>query len=159
MKIGGHGFGDHLRLLAPLFGVIAAVWVLRLVMHKAGAPASLVHLVSVSVAGAVSVLIAVLLIHFRRFGSYANVVVAVFLLTCWQELLIVAAIAFAALTGTKNVYIAPQYGGELSHARHIAGHLTFGVGIGTLFGAAMGCLLFWLLRRVVPVAAASKQAS
>ena len=38
MRIGEHGFGDHLRLLAPLFGLIAAVWALRWIADIASAP-------------------------------------------------------------------------------------------------------------------------
>ena len=149
MNIGGHGLREHLQLLAPLFGLIAAVWVLRLVVFAAGAPASSLWLrvISVTVFGAVSILLAVLMIHRRRFGSYANVVVATFLLACWQQVLIVAAILFTALTGITNVYSAPAFSFGESLAVHAAGHLTFGIGSGTIFGGAMGCLLLWMLRR------------
>ncbi len=151
MKIGGHGLRDHLRLLAPLFGLIAAVWVLRMVLDLAGTHPGIVRYVSVSVAGAASGLIAVWLIHFRRFGGYSNVVFATFLLMLWEESLIVAAIAFSALTGTDNVYTANEYAMGLSHTKHIALHLTLDEGFGTLFGSAMGCALLWLLRRVIPL--------
>lgn len=153
MKIGGHGLSDHLRLLAPLFGFIAAVWALRMVLDMAAAPHGVVRFFSVSVAGALAVLIATLLVHFRRFGSYANIVASSFLLIFWEQVLVVLAIAFSSLTGTTNVYSAPHYSMGMSPARHIIGHLTFGFGIGGLFGAGMGCLLFWMLRRLVPLKA------
>ena len=51
MKIGEHGLGDHLRLLAPLFAFIAAVWALRLVLYAAEAPTPLLRVCSVTVAG------------------------------------------------------------------------------------------------------------
>lgn len=151
MKIGGHGLRDHLRLLTPLFGLIAALWALRIVLALAGTHPSIVRYFSVGVAGAASGLVAVWLIHFRRFGSYPNVVFATFLLLLWEELLIVAAITFAALTGTGNIYTASEYAMRISHANHIAAHLTLGVGVGTLFGSAMGCGLLWMLRKFVPV--------
>jgi hypothetical protein len=149
MNIGGHGLREHLRLLAPLFGLIAAVWALRLVVFAAGLPASSpwLHVISVTVFGAVSILLAVLMIHRRRFGSYANVVAATFLLVCWQQGLIVAAILFTALTGISNVYSAPAFSFGESYGAHAAGHLTFGIGSGILFGGGMGCLLLWMLRR------------
>ncbi len=152
MKICGHGLRDHLRLLAPSFGLIAAVFILRLVLDAAGAPSGLVRVCSVTVAGAVAILVAVLLIHNRRFGDYPNVVVAALLLVGWQQLLISGAIAFFAFTGIQNIYSAPEYsGGVVDPWRHIAGHLTFVLGFGELVGAAMGCLLLWMLRRLVPV--------
>jgi hypothetical protein len=156
MRIDGHGLRDHLRLLSPLFGLIVAVWALRLIMDLAGTPAMIVRMVSVGVAGAVSVLAAAFLIHFKRFGSYASVLAAALLLTCWEELLIVLAITFSALTGTVNVYSAPEYAHGLSPARHIASHLIFGVTIGWLFAAAMGCLVLWMLRRLVPTKVTSQ---
>jgi hypothetical protein len=153
MKICGYGLRDHLRLLAPLFGLIAAVWVLRMVLHAAGAPQFVMRWCSVTVATAACVMLAVFLIHLQRFGSYPNVVLAAFLLACCQQLLIIAAITFAMFTRTHNVYFAPEFSAHLSPAAHILAHLTWVLGLSTLFGSAMGCLVFWLLRRLVPLPA------
>jgi hypothetical protein len=152
MRIGDHSLREQLRLLLPLFGLIAAVWLLRLILDKAGTPPALVRMISVTVAGSASILLAVLLIHFKSFGSYANVVAAAFLLECWSQFLICSAIAFSVLTGTTNIYTAPEYSPRSGQLAHIVGHLTFGLGLGTLCGAAMGCLLLWLLRHIVPAA-------
>jgi hypothetical protein len=138
----------------PSFGLITAVFVLRLVLHAAGAPFGLVRACSVTVAGAVAVLVAVLLIHTRRFGSYPNVVVATLLLVGWEQLLISGAIAFYAFTGISNVYSVPEYsppGRFVDPWHHIAGHLIFMLAFGELLGAGMGCLLLWMLRRLVPM--------
>lgn len=151
MNINHHGLRDHVQLALPLFGFIAAVWALRLILAAAAAPHDLVRSFSVTVAEPICVLLAVLLIHVRRFGSYANVVFVSFLLTGWGQVLIALAIAFAAVTGTRNIYTAPEYSfGELNPWQHVIGHLTFGVGIGTLLGAAMGSLLLWMLRQLPP---------
>ena len=152
MKMGGHGLREHIRLLMPLFGLITAVWLLRLIMDKAGTPPSIVRMASVTVAGAASILLAVLLIHFKAFGGYGNVVVSAFLLELYEQLLICGAIAFSALTNSVNVYSAPEYSPRSGPLAHIFGHITFGLGLGTLFGSAMGCLLLWLLKHIVPAA-------
>ena len=151
MKIGEHSLRDHLRLLTPFFGLITAVWVLRLVMGLAHTPVELTRLVSVNVAGAVAVLGAAFLIHFKRFGSYANVVAAAFLLVVYGQVLIALSVAFSALTGIATIYTAPEFGGRMSHATHILGHLTLGVGTNLILGAADGSLILWLLRLFVPV--------
>ena len=144
---------EHIRLLMPLFALITAVWALRLILDMAGTPPAIVRMVSVTVAGATSILLAVLLIHFKRFGSYGNVVLAAFLIEVWTQLLICAAIAFSALTHTVNVYSAPEYSPRSGPLAHIWGHITFGVGLGTLFfGGGMGCLVLFLLRHIVPAA-------
>lgn len=151
MRLGEHGLREHIRFLSPLFGLIAAVWALRLVVYAAGAPHGVFSVMSVTVATAVAVLLAVLMMHQRGFGSYASVVAAAFLLVAWDQLLVSLAIVFTALTGIENVCSAPDYSFKLSYAVHIWFHLSYGIGAGTLFGAAMGCLLLWLLRRMVPV--------
>jgi hypothetical protein len=153
MNINGFSLRDHLRLLAPLFGLIAAVWALRIVLAEMGASRLVLSICSVTLAGAAALLLAVLLIHGRHMGGYANVAAAVFLLECWEQGLISLAIAFGALTGTQNVYTAPEFSFGLSPLRHILGHLTFGIGMSTLFGSGTGCLLLWLLRKFVPAGA------
>jgi hypothetical protein len=153
MNICGYGLRDHIRLLTPMFGLIAAVWLLRWVLWEATDHHRLVLVVSVTALTSLSILVAVSLMHFRRFGSYLNVVVASFLLVTWGQLLIIAAIVFSVVSGIENVYTAPEFsfpGGDRYHVRDILGHLTFGIGAGTLLGAATGCLLLWLLRRLVP---------
>jgi hypothetical protein len=151
MKIGEHGLRDHLRLLAPLFGLITAVWALRLVLHLAGAPMQLVRIFSVGVAGSVSVLVAAFLIHFKRFGSYSNVVVSAFLLVLYAQLLIVLAIAFAAITRTQNVFVATEFSFHMTYTQHIAAHLTVILVFQSLMAAGMACLLLLMLRWLVPL--------
>jgi hypothetical protein len=122
---------------------------LRMILAAAGAPRGLVMVASVTIAHAFCVLLIVMLIHVRRFGGYANVVVASFLFTAWSNLLVSVAIAFTALTGKENIYSAPEFSSHLlSPMKHIIGHLTFGIGFGTIIGSAMGCLLLLLLRRL-----------
>ncbi|HMG36526.1 MAG TPA: hypothetical protein VKM94_21495 [Blastocatellia bacterium] len=153
MNIGGYGVREHMRLLAPMFGLIAAVWVLRWVLEALGAPHMLVKVVSVSGATTLAILISVGLLHFRCVGGYSSVALASFLLVVWEQLLIVAAILFSVATGILNVFSEPEYsfkGDDPHHIKHIVGHLTFGVGAGVLLGSATGCLLLWLLRKLVP---------
>jgi len=153
MKICGRGLRDHIRLLAPLFGLITLVWALRWGLDAAGLPHGLVRALSVSGATSLAVLIAVWLIYTRGFGSYPNVVVASLLLVVWEQLIIVVAIVFSVLTKIENVFTEPEFSiptEDPYHIRHIVGHLTFGIGAGMLFGAATGCLMLWLLRMLVP---------
>lgn len=155
MRIFGRTLREYIRLLAPLFGLIAAVWALRLVLAAAGAPLGAVKIASVTVAENVAILLAAVLIHTRRFGGYASLAVAVALLSLCQQVLISAALAFSMATGTHNIYTAPEFNPPHflaeSPAQHLIAHLTFGLGFGTLFGAAIGCVLLWIIKRMVPL--------
>lgn len=150
MKIGQRGLEEHLKFLSPLFGLIAAVWALRLILAIAHAPHFLIHYCSVTAAGSVSILLAVLLIYFKKFGGYANVAASAVLLHLWEELLVSAAIAFDMLAGTQNIYSAPEFAQRMTPLRHLLSHLTIGLAVGSLVGTAMGCLLLWMLRKLVP---------
>jgi hypothetical protein len=156
MNIGGHGLREHLRLIAPLLGLIAAVWALRMVLDFGGAPRGAVRLSSVTLACTASLVVAVLLIHFKRFGGYANVAAVVFLLALWEQALVVCALTFSMLTGIQTVYSAPEFQGHMTLGQHLMAHLTFALGIRTLFGMAMDCLLLWLLRKLAPVVSLAK---
>ena len=153
MKIGGHGLREHIQLLMPLFGLLGAVWLIRIVLAALGAPAMLIRLASLTVVGPATVVLAAVLIHSRQFGSYPSVVLSSFLLNAWVQLLIIVAIAFGTITGMENVYTAPEFsfpGDDPHHVKHILGHITFGLGFSSLVGAAEGCLLLWILRKLTP---------
>jgi amino acid transporter len=144
---------EHIRLLAPMFALIAAVWLLRMLLDALGVPHGAVRVFSVTVSSALSLLIAVVLMHLRGFGSYVNVVMASLLLAAWAQFLIVIAIVFSVITGIENIFTEPEFSipePDPHHIHHILGHLTYGVGWGTLLGAATGCLLLFLLRLLVP---------
>jgi hypothetical protein len=162
MKIGGHPLRQHLRLLSPLFVLLAGVWALRWIIGSLNTPGWLFHVISLTLFAPVAVLLAVLMLHVKRFGGYASVVVCSLLLNAWTETLIVLAIVFSVLTGIPNIYTAPAYSPSNAgpyHLNHIRGHLTYGIGISTLAGAAMGCLLLFLLRKLAPVESASADGS
>lgn len=153
MKIGEHTLGEHVKMLFPLFGFIAIVWLLRMALDFAGAPHWFVRLISVNGASSLSIVLAVLLIHVRNFGSYLSVFVASLLLVAWRELLITLAVLCSVATGIENIYTAPEFSisqNDPYHIDHILGHLTFVLAGSVLLGGAMGCLLLWLLRKLVP---------
>lgn len=154
MKIGGHPLRQHLRILAPLFALLTGVWALRWVIGCVNTPRWILQVVSMTVFSPAAVLLAVLMLHVRRFGGYASVVVCSLLLNAFTEAIIVLAILFSTLTGIPNIYTFPMYSpNELdpNHLRHIHGHLTWGIGLSTLAGAAVGSLLLFLLRKLAPM--------
>jgi hypothetical protein len=152
MNICGRGLRDHIRLVAPLFGLITLVWALRWALDAAGASQSLVRVFSVTGTTSLAVLITVWLIHTRGFGSYPNVVIASLLLVVYEQVLIVLAILFSVVSKIDNVYTRREYSmpDDPGHVRHIVGQLTFGIGAGLLLATATGCLMLWLIKRLVP---------
>jgi len=153
MTISGRTFREHAQLLTPLFGLIAAVWVLRWSLYQMDVPLSFVRLISVTVVVPICILLAALLIHVKRFGGYVNAVVATVLLVLWSQFLIVVAILVAVATGLENVYTLAEFsvpGTDPNHFRHMWGQLTFGIGFESLFGSLVACVFLYMLRRLSP---------
>jgi hypothetical protein len=146
MRIGEHGMREHLRLLLPAFIIVTGIWVLRLIVAASGIPFWMTRMVSVSLATTLSILLSVILIHVRRFGSYPSVVVASLLINASAQILIALAIFYSVLTGADNIYTVPEFSMTRNQMIHIYGHLTFGIAIGTFVGAAVGSFFLWLLR-------------
>lgn len=153
MKIQGYTLREYWQLAAPLFALILIVMLLRLIVGFLHAPGWVVKVLSLNGASSLAAVIAILLMHVRKFGSYQHVFIVTFMLIVFREILIIAAILFTVLTGIDTIFAAPEFSlpkDDPHHIRHIVGHLTFGIGGGTLLGGAMSCLLLFLLRRIVP---------
>lgn len=152
MKIEGHTLREYLRLTSPAFGLVLAVWLLRLVLAAAGVPINIVRLFSVSVASAVAMVMAVLLLHLHRSGGYLSAFVCSYILEIWTQLLVVAAIAFTILTGISNIFSEPEFtprSGNQVH--HILSHLFFGVVVGAVFSVIISSTMLWIFRRLIPM--------
>ena len=152
MRVSGKTIKEHIQLLTPLFGIIAAVWALRFFLGQIGAPAWLIRPFSVTLIVPVCIILMTLLIRVKRFGGYPSVIVGAFLLVVWSQLLIVGAILLSVFGGMDNIFTAPQFSpqGDPNHSRHIMGHLTSGIGLLTLFSSLTGCVLLFMLRRIDP---------
>ena len=143
-------FKQLVRLLGPLFGIILAVWFLRLVLAAAGAPGWLIAPFSITGIIPVSTLLAVLLIHVKRAGGYAQVVLASVLLAAVGQLLVSLAIAFTMATGIENVYSTPEFTpSHLTRLLHLCSHL-LGIILFGLLGSIIGCFFLCLVRILMP---------
>ena len=66
MTISGRTLREHIQLLTPLFGLIAAVWALRWSLYQMGLPLSLTRFFSITAIVAICILLAALLIHAKQ---------------------------------------------------------------------------------------------
>lgn len=149
MKVNGRTLSEHLRLLKPFFWVLALVWALRYVVALAGGPTWLVRSFSLIFLAPILIAVMVLVVHIRRFGGYSNVIVATFLLTFFVHLLIASGILLTETMGIERV-MRPSVRHAPPTLTHAIGHLTFGLGMGTILGAALASILLFVLRMVVP---------
>lgn len=149
MKVNGRTLSEHLHLLKPFFGLLALVWVLRYAVALAGGPTWLVRSFSLIFLSPIVIAVMVLVVHVRRFGGYSNVILATFLLTVWVHLLISSGILLTETMGLEKV-MRPSFRHSPPTLTHAIGHLTFGLGLGTILGAALASVLLFVLRLIVP---------
>lgn len=143
-----------LKMMGPFLLIIAAVWLLRLLLAEVEAvPRGLLRFLSVSAVTPLCVVVAASIIHFRRLGGFTAVVITAFVLVAWAEVLVSSALFVTWATGWENTYSLPRFSPQphTDYWRHILGHLTFGIGFGALFGALMGGVVLVLLRWIAPV--------
>ncbi|GAB4233010.1 MAG: hypothetical protein Kow00109_05620 [Acidobacteriota bacterium] len=143
-----------LKMLGPFLLIIAAVWLLRLLLAEVDAvPRGLLRFLSVSAVTPLCVVVAASIIHFRRLGGFTAVVITAFVLVAWAEILVSLAVLATWVTGWVNVYSHPRFSPKPSvdYWRHILGHLTFGIGFGALFGGLIGGVVLVLLRWIAPI--------
>ncbi|MCS6883992.1 MAG: hypothetical protein RMM17_11040 [Acidobacteriota bacterium] len=152
MQLGGYSLKAYFKMLTPLLAFIAAIWMLRLLLDAIGVPLDIVKYFSVTAASAIAVLLATVNIHFSHFGGALHVVICTAIISAFSQLLIVSAIVFSVLSGTPNIFTAPEFSlaADPHHLRHIIGHLSFSIGAEVLLGSAMGNLLLLVLRLILP---------
>ena len=143
--------GSQIRLLTPLFLLTAAFWAIRIVLGVIAAPSWLLTIFSATVVIPLTVFLATLGIFARKEPSYGAVLVSALSLVGAAQLLICTTILFSLLTGIQTIYTAPEFSPfeEPRHLWHLLSHL-LAIPVGALFGFAMGSLVLWVLRKMVP---------
>ncbi len=151
MSLRGLALRQHLKLIAPMLGIVMAVWAIRILAYEAGFSLTTVRLFSVTLTVQICLVLAVVQIHLRK-GRYFSVVMASLLFNLWAQLLICSMLLFAIVTGTSNVFTHPQFAvpGATNLWVQIRGQMTLVLGFNMLFGAATGSLLLFLLRWMLP---------
>ena len=91
---------------------ILVVGVVRLSISLAGAPASGVKYISLTVAALVGLVIVSILVHKRNFGSYKELLPLVAIQCLVAQVFSAAAVVLAIVTGHDNIFTLPNMAEE-----------------------------------------------
>jgi hypothetical protein len=146
----GKKFSEYIRFQSWILALIAAVWLLRLVLSMAGM-SSVARWTSINIVLLAGLIYCAVATHTRGFGGYKQLLGLLFVQTAFAHVLIAAAIALAILTGTSNLYTAPEFFGGNDGATwiHVIIHLIAGF-ILPLFGWLIGSLILLVTRKLKP---------
>lgn len=150
MKIFGKSLTEYLTFSKWILVFIFVVGIARLVLSLAGVPNSTAKWLSVTVATLIGVLYFAVRVHTSGFGSYKHLLPIYVLQGLVGNAVIIPAIALAIVTGTDNIYSAPEFSGGQDGKNwvHAGAHLVFGTIIGPLVTWLVGCLVMFVTKKI-----------
>jgi hypothetical protein len=143
----GKSFAEYVRFQRWMLVLIAAVGVLRLVLSLAGAPNEIVRFFSMTVAALVGLVYYAVAVHTSGFGSYKQILPLLLIQNVLANTIAIAGILLS-LAGLPNIFTAPEYGGQISQAFHIGGHVVFGILLASLIGWGLASLIMLVTKKV-----------
>mgnify|MGYP001244494233 CR=1 FL=1 len=152
MKIFGKSLGEYVALAKWLIIFVLAVGIARLALSLAGVPNSTGKWASVTVAFLIGVLCFSVRVHTSGFGSYKQLLPAIWILSFATQAFVAATIVLAIVTGHDNIFTAPEYsgGGDGKTWLHVGAHLVLGATVAPLVGWLLGSLIMFITKLVTP---------
>jgi hypothetical protein len=152
MKIFGRPLSDYIAFAKLFLILIPVVGIARLALSLGGEPNSTVKWISVTALLWIAVLYYPVRVHTSGFGSYKQLLVILVLLNLVAQLVIISGIVLAIVTGTGNIYSAPEYAFGANGATwlHVGAHLFIGTIAGSLVPWAVGSLVLFITRKLAP---------
>lgn len=152
MKIFGKSFSEYAGFEKGILWLIAIVGLGRLALSLAGVPNSAARWLSVSVVMLLGVIYVSIRVHTSGYGSYKHLLPLIWIQTMVAQLIVAGSIVLAIVTGTGNIFSAPEYsgGGDGRNWGHVVAHLAIGLLIGPLAGWLIGSLILLITKKVAP---------
>jgi hypothetical protein len=150
MSIFGKRLSEYVDFCKPFLVLIPIVGIVRLALSLSGAPNSTARWFSVTALVWIGVLYYAVRVHTRRFGSYKQLLVISALLNLAAQVIIIGGIVLAIVTGTGNIFSAPEYafGGDGRTWLHVAAHVFIGTIAGSVVPWLIGSLVFFVTTKL-----------
>jgi hypothetical protein len=147
----GKPFSAYVRFAGVSLAIIAGVALLRLVLSLAGVSTAVDKWVSATVALLICALVWSARVHTTGFGSYKQILPVVWLQAVAANVVIIAGIVLAIVTGRDNIFTVPEFAGGQDGKNwfpHVFGHVIFGGVIGPLVLWGLGSLVMLVTKKV-----------
>lgn len=157
MNVFGKPLSEYIAFTKVFIGLIALVGVARLALSLAGVENATVKWLSISIVTLVGLVYYAIRVHTSGFGSYKQLLVVLVLQSVVAQAIIIAGIVISIVTARENIFSAPEYsgGGDGKTWLHAGAHLVFGVIGGSLLAWAIGSVIMFVTKKVVPRDAAA----
>src|SRR5262249_47765158 len=109
MQIFGKPLADYVRFSKVFWILIAVTGVTRLILSLSGAPNATARWLSMTAIAWLAVLYFGVRVHTSGFGTYRHLLPIFAILNLTDQVIAIAGILIAIVTGTANIFSAPEF--------------------------------------------------
>ena len=133
--------------------LIAVVFAIRLILPLVGVSIAQARWVSINIVLLAGLIYCSVAVHTARFGGYPQLFGLLFLQNALAHILIAIALILAIVTGTNNIYTAPEFfgGNDGRNWLHVLAH-TIAAFVVPVFAWLVGSVILFAAKRLKPVA-------
>ena len=149
MTIFNKPLSEYVAFCGPFLILIPLVGIVRLALSVNGASNTTVRWVTMTGLMVIAVIYCAVRVQTTGFGSYKHLLVVCALLNLTTQIVSIAGIVTARVTGRENIFSAPEYSfGAGSSLGHVAAHVFVGTTVGSLVPWLVGSLLLAATRKL-----------
>ena len=150
MTIFGRRLSEYVAFSRVFLILILVVGIARLALSLGGVPNSTAKWLSMTVVAWIGVVYYAIRVHTSGFGSYKQLLPVVALLNFVAQAIAMVGIVIAILTGTGNIFSAPEYafGSDGGTWLHVGAHLVVGTTLGSLVPWLIGSVILSATRKL-----------
>jgi len=151
MRIFGKPLAEYVRFSKVFWILIAVTGVTRLILSLAGAPNTTVKWFSMTAIAWIAVFYFAIRAHTSGFGTYRHLLPIFAILNLTDQVIAIAGILIAIVTGTDNIFSAPEYafGADGKTWFHLGAHVVVGTTVGTLIPWITACLIMFISTKLL----------
>ena len=148
----GKKFSEYIQFERWILILVAAAFVIRLALPMAGTSIASTRWVSINIVLLIGLIYLSVAVYTRGFGGYKQLFGLLLIQNVFAHMLIAFGIILGILTGTDNIYTAPEFFGGNSGRNwlHVLAH-TLGAFVVPLFAWLVGSVILFVTKRVKKV--------
>jgi len=150
MTVFGKKLSQYVAFQKVVLAVIAVLGILRLVLSLAGVSDAATKWLSMTAVVLAALVYYGVTVYTKGFGTYRHLLPLLVIQGVVANAIVIVGILISAATGKANIFTSPEYGGTLSPAFHIGGHVLAGMIVGPLIGWAIASLVMLITKKVKP---------
>ena len=160
MTIFGKRLSEYVAFCKWFLILIPAAGLIRLALSLAGTPNSTAKWISMTALIWIAVVYCSIRVHTTGFGSFRHLLVLCVLLNLSDQVVAMTGILIAILTGTDNIFSAPEFAFGQDPRFHLLMHVVVGIPAGSIVSWLVGSLILAVTRKLsgIPGQASGYQA-